>query len=190
MGQKTIAVGLVALLGAIELAWEPGCTATLVRNLTAERTGKVTVLIINDTPYRASFTFGSWDSWDRNPPGPIDFQQLRLEANSASGAGTLTCARNVAIGTAELRQRALDDKSDEQTTFDADAFDTVVHFSDAAADSPLAAVATVGTAEGIGKLLGVDYTCADELMFTFVQDPAAKGGFRIDYTVIIDKVVH
>jgi hypothetical protein len=181
---------LVALLGTIELAWEPGCTTTLVRNLTAERTGNVSVLIINDTPYRASFSYATWDSWDRNPPGTIDFKQLRLEGRSNSGPVALTCARNLAIGTAEMNQRALDNNAHQQTGFDADAFDTVVHFSDAATDSSLAAIATVGTAEGIEKLLGVDYTCADQVIFTFVEDPAVKGGFRIDFTVIIDAVVH
>jgi hypothetical protein len=67
-----------------------------------------------------------------------------------------------------------------------EAFDTVVHFSSAPAGSTGEGLPTQGTAEGIERLLGVDYSCEDQLVFTFVQDPDAPGGFRIDYQVIVD----
>ncbi len=76
--------------------------------------------------------------------------------------------------------------ADKTDTFDADAFDTVVHFSSAPSDSNAAALPTEGTALGREVLLGVDYSCADEIIFTFVQDPDAVGGFRIDFEVILD----
>jgi len=79
-------------------------------------------------------------------------------------------------------------KTDEATTsFDADSFDTVVHFSAAASDSDAAALPTAGTALGVEKLLGVDYSCADLLVFTFTEDPDAEGGFRVDFEVILDQ---
>jgi hypothetical protein len=188
MTRKTSAVGLALVLtGGIIIVWGAGCSPELLRYLTAERTGNISVLFINDTGYRASFSYGVFDSLDRNPPGSMQFQQLRLEKKSTSDVITLTCARNLAIGTQEFYQRGLDQDVQHGSGFDPDAFDTVVHFSDAPADSELAAAATVGTAEGAGKLLGVDFTCADEIIFTFVEDPAAPGGFRIDFAVIVDK---
>ncbi len=190
MVRKLIAGSLIALLGAVEAAWQPGCTPTVVRNLTAERTGNINVLVINDTPYRATFSFGTYDAWDRNPPGSIDFKQTRLEAHASTGSVALTCARNLAIGTQGLYQRALDRDQTSVSGFDPDAFDTVVHFSDAASDSTLAGVATVGTAAGVEKLLGIDYTCEDQVIFTLVQDPAAPGGFRIDFVDVVDQMVH
>ena len=50
----------------------------------------------------------------------------------------------------------------------------------------LEAVATVGTAVGLNKLVGVDFSCGDELIFTFRPDPDAEGGFRIDFQLIHD----
>ena len=47
-----------------------------------------------------------------------------------------------------------------------------------------AALATAGTAEGIEVRLGVDYACGDQLIFTFVEDAEANGGFRIEYSLL------
>jgi hypothetical protein len=161
-----------------------GCLPTLWFNQTQELTGNITMQFINDTPYRASFTFGVWNSLERNPPGAVRFSQLRLEGQTASAVATLQCARNMAISTDELITRIIDTQAFDVSTFDPDAFDSVVHFSDAAAGSDLAAAATVGTAAGFERLLGVDFRCADELIFTFVQDPDAPGGFRTDFALL------
>ena len=185
MSSKTITVGLVLALVSIGfLSALVGCPATLLLNQTAERTGNITVTFINETPYRASFTFGTWDALDRSPPGPISFGQDRLEGMDSAQA-TQLCARNFAVGTQDMYDRIVE--AADLTEIDVDAFDTVVHFSDAAAGSNLEAVATVGTALGIEKLLGIDFTCGDQLIFTFVQDPDAVGGFRIDYAVVPDE---
>ena len=185
MTSKTVVSRLAPiLLGLGLLASGPGCS-TFWWNQTAERTGSFTVLFINDTPYRASFSYGVWDSLDRNPIGQMEFHQIRVEGHSsATPDDEVTCARNFALGTQELYDRALANDQHETAEFDPDAFDTVVHFSDQPADSDLAAAATVGTAAGFERLLGVDYTCGDQLIFTFVQDPDAEGGFRIDFAVI------
>jgi len=176
-----LTVGLVILLAVGALL--QGCV-NLVLNQTAELTGNVSILFINDTPYRASFSYASWNSLDRDPPGTINFRQLRLAPYASNGPVTLTCARNVAIGTEEMYQRVIDTEANQTATFDPDAFDTVVHFSDQPADSELAAIATVGTAVGSEKLLGVHFECGDELIFTFVEDPDVPGGFRVDYALI------
>lgn len=174
-----------ALAAAAALPLVAGCANTVLLNQTAERTGNITVMVINDTPYTAAFTYGSWDAWDRSPPGPVQMQQQVLAANSSSAAATVTCARNFSLATADFIDRAnLVKAPTTVTNFNPDAFDTVVHFSNIAPGSPGAALPTIGTADGNARLLGVDYACGDELIFTLVQDPDAPGGFRVDFSDI------
>ncbi|MBU0640747.1 MAG: hypothetical protein KKB50_17930 [Planctomycetes bacterium] len=160
-----------------------GCTAELWDYLTEERAGNIAVTFVNDTPYRASFSFGTWDDLDRTP-GATELYQLRLEGNTVSDVALLTCRRNMAIGTQAYLDRVLDVRANDTPSFDADAFSTVVHFSSAPADAADAALPTVGTGQGIEKLLGIDYSCESQLIFTFVADPDAVGGFRIDYALL------
>ncbi len=177
------AAGWLAIAAA--LLCLSGCDTVFFLNQTAERNGNITVSFINNTPYRASFSYGSYDKLD-NSPGAVSFQQLRLEGDTTSAAQTLTCRRNVAIGTQDLVDRVLATRADENDNFDPDAFDIVVHFSGAAQDSDAAALPTRGSALGRERLLGADYSCGDQLVFTFEEDPNAEGGFRIDFTVIVD----
>jgi len=188
MNRRNIAVsGLLAGLAAGSLSTVAGCPDTVWRNLTKERTGNISMQFINNTRYRAAFSFGTWDASDRTP-GPVTLQQLRVPANSSSTAATVPCRRNAAVATKDFVDRVIATKTDEATTsFDADSFDTVVHFSAAASDSDAAALPTAGTALGVEKLLGVDYSCADLLVFTFTEDPDAEGGFRVDFEVILDQ---
>lgn len=174
------------MAGAVLLA--AGCTSALLKNLTTNKDGNIEFLIINDTDFRASFSFGTYDSFDRDPPGPANLRQLRLEANTSSQVIAVTCLRNAVVGTQEFIDRVLALKLDQSTAnFDADAFDDTVHFSDAPADSPLAAAPVAGSSVGSDKLLGVDYSCGDRLVFTLRRDPDAPGGFRIDYQLIQDE---
>jgi len=186
MATKALISLPVAMLAAVAslLVLQPGCGPALL-NLTAERRGNVTVRVINTTPYTAAFTYGSWDAWDRSPPGPVQMQQLVLAANSSSAPATVTCARNFSIGTRDFIERAeLVDAPETFSNFNPDAFDSVVHFSNIPPGNPGAALPTVGTALGNSRLLGRHYECGDELIFTLVEDPDAEGGFRIDFSVI------
>lgn len=163
-----------------------GCTPELIRNLTQEVTGNVILQFVNNTDFRAVFSFGTYDAFDRDPPGPATLQQLRIETGTTSNGVTVTCRRNVAIGTEEFVQRIVDVNADATPNFDPEAFDTVVRFSSAPQDSQASGLPTAGTADGVTLLLGVDYTCDDLILFTFSADPAAPGGFRIDFSVIPD----
>jgi hypothetical protein len=189
MNRRNVAVsGLLAGLAATSLSLVAGCSDTVWRNLTKERTGNISMQFINNTRYRAAFSFGTWDASDRTP-GPVTLQQLRVPANTSSTAATVPCRRNAAVGTKNFVDRVVATKTDQTTTtFDPDSFDKVVHFSAAASDSDAAALPTAGTALGVEKLLGVDYSCADLLIFTFWEDPDAEGGFRVDYEVVLDQV--
>ncbi len=178
IARVTLLFVLVALLSAAQL----GC-GEIVLNQIAERSGDVEVVFINNTSYRAALSYGTWDALDLDPPGAIDLQQARIEAFSTTAGVTIDCARNFAVGTQDLVDRALaTDAPADLADFDADAFDATIHFSDAPADSDLAGAATVGTAVGIEKLLGVEYACGDQLFITLEEDPDAPGGFRLDFS--------
>ncbi len=177
-----VSVGVAACVLSVLTA---SCSPEFFANMFEERVGQVEVVFINNTPFRASFSYGSWDSLDRSP-GPSTLQQLRLEGLTTSDLSELPCRRNIAIGTREFLDRVLANDGDDTDDFDPDAFVEVVNFSSADPDSDAAALPTAGTADGLEVRLGVDYSCADRLIFTFEQDPDAPGGFRIDFNVIID----
>lgn len=176
---------LTAASGGALLA-SASCNGDFAANMTEEIAGNITVSFINNTDFRASFSFGTWDSLDRTIPSPgaVNFQQLRLENNQTSAPLTLQCRRNFAIGTNELLQRVIDTDGTDAANFDADAFVTVVNFSSAPATSNAAALPTEGTARGREELVGVTYKCGDQLIFTFEEDLAAPGGFRIDFQLL------
>ncbi len=178
---------LTAAAASLALVWllgvSNGCTTELFRNQIEQRSGNIAFVFINTTPFRAAFSFGTFDSLDR-APGPVSLQQLLLEGGVSSSPQNAPCRRNAAIGTREFVDRVLDTDADNIANFIPDALAINVNFSSAPADSDLAALPTEGTATGREVLLGVDYTCGDQLIFTFVQDPDAAGGFRIDFEVL------
>ena len=175
---RTVIAALLPLAAGLS-----SCTPRFVQNQTAELTGNITVQIINNTPFRASFTFGTYNPLDR-APGPVDMQQLRLEARATSEILTLGCDRSAVIGTDEFIERAVAVNADETDDFDADAFSARVSFSSAPADSPAAALPISGTLAGVEALLGVHFGCEDRVIFTIEVDAAAPDGFRIDFTAI------
>lgn len=176
--------GAVIALAAI-VAVQMGCLTSVFLNLTKERTGDITFVFVNNTPYTAIFSFGTYDAWDHTP-GEATLEQLRLSPNSSSTATTVTCRRNAAVGTQAFLTRVVDVQGDETSGFDADAFSANVIFSAATSGSSAAGLPTAGTAEGQERLLGVDFSCGDQLVFKFFEDPDAPGGFRIDFEVILD----
>jgi hypothetical protein len=172
--------GLVAALAALT----GGCTGDFLSNLIEERSGNISVIIINNTPYRASFTIGAYDALALNPVTAPDLDQRRVEAMTSTAPFNLNCVRNVAIGTAELVERVIETEGDLANGFDQDAFSEFVNFSSAPIDDEAAALPTIGTADGLEVFLGVDFACGDQLIFTFQEDATAPGGFRIDYSVL------
>jgi hypothetical protein len=182
---RLAALGRLGLISTAVLALSNGCSPDTFKNLTKATTGDVTFVFVNATPYAAAFSFGTYDAWD-NSPGPVELQQLRLNANESSEATTVTCRRNAAVGTADFVQRVIATDADNIEDFDPEAFSDVIRFSSVPGDAPGGGLPTEGTARGIERLLGVHYSCADQLVFTFVQDPDAEGGFRVDFSVIRD----
>lgn len=151
----------------------------------------IRVGFINNTPFRAIFTFGAYDQLDEESI-PTGFQQLRLEGGTSSAQFNQPCRRTFSVGGEELIRLIEENRNSPQLTItDERALVDGVNFSAAPAGDPLAAEPTEGTALGRVVLVGVDFTCARNdirqqtgtglLIFTFEQDAAAPGGFRIDY---------
>jgi hypothetical protein len=178
---------LALIVCALGTALFAGCTNfSLLRNFFAEVTGEVTFSFINDTPYRAVFSFGTYHDLDRTP-GTVNLGQLRLEAHTASEPTALACAHNAIVGTQELVDRVFATGADDTPEFDVDALRDTVGFSSFPIDSAGAGLADVGYAEGLEVLLGYDFSCGDQLIFTFVEDETAPGGFRIDFAVLVSE---
>lgn len=184
MNRKHVRQLSILALALLPLTLGVSCALDAFYNLTEELTGNVTVVFTNTTDARASFTFGSYDPLQLDPPAAANTQQTRLEANTVSGTFTVLCRRTVAIATQDLVDRVVATNGDDAAGFDREAFNAEVNFSNAPADSDAAALPTVGVALGREVRVGVDFKCGDQLNFTFVRDDAAEGGFRIDFSVI------
>jgi hypothetical protein len=174
---------VVVLAGAAALALV-GCSGALISNLTEESQSNISVLLINNTDFRASFTIGAFDDFDRNPPGQVSFQQPRVEAHTSAAPINFGCFRDVAIGSDKLLTRILATDGDDMANFDPDTFVTGVNFSTAPLGSDGAALPDAGKGGARTVRLGVDYGCDDQLIFTFEQND--DGTFRIDYSVVVN----
>jgi hypothetical protein len=184
--RDVLAGGGLALALAAVLAGQGGCLPSVFLNQTKQRTGNITFQFVNNTPYTAVFSYGTYDAWD-NTPGAASLEQLRLAPNTSSSPTSVTCRRNAVVGTQDFLDRVLLIGTENFANFDPDAFSAVVQFSSAPTGSSAAGLPTAGTAQGQNRLLGVDYSCADQLVFKFFVDPDAPGGFRIDFDDILDK---
>lgn len=155
------------------------CTPSAFLNLTVTRRNNIQIGFINNTPFRANFTFGGYDVLD-SATVPV-FGQLRVNGNSAAATQTQACRRTFSLGGAELIRLIT---VQNLTVNDQPVLHTDVFFSSAPANDPLAAAPTEGTANGMVLQDGVDYLCQGVLTFAFEQDAAAPGGFRVDYIFI------
>lgn len=149
---------------------------------------------INNTPFRAIFTFGAYNPLDEETI-PSSFGQLRLEGNSSSPQAAQPCRKTFAVGGEELvRLIELNRENPGINITDERALVRGVNFSSAPLGDPLEAEPTEGTAQQLVVTAGNDFTCERTdirqtigtglLLFTFEQDAAAPGGFRIDFTFI------
>ncbi len=195
-----------SLLLFIAGLWACGsCTTTAVVNLPAAQsdfvgpfgqvaTRAVQVGFINNTPFRAIFTFGSYNPLDQDGL-PTNFGQRRIEGNTATDVVAAPCRKTFSIGGEELIRLIDQNRNNPAITItDERALVEGVFFSSAPLGDPLEAEPTEGTAQAINLLNGVDFTCvrkdifdttgAGLLTFTFEEDPAAPGGFRIDYSFL------
>lgn len=186
--------GAVASCSTTALFNVPAATSDFAPGLGLPTPRAIQVGFINNTPFRAILTFGGYEPYDQDAL-PTSFGQLRLEGNTASGQIAQPCRKAFSVGGADLVRLITENEADPTITVtDSQALIRGVNFSGAPLGDPLEAEPTEGTSEALVLLSGSDFTCARTdirqttgtglLLFTFEQDAAAPGGFRIDYQFV------
>lgn len=172
----------------------PAASAGFVAGATEPVSWTIQVAFINNTPYRAIFTYGAYDQLDAETI-PTNFGQQRLEGLTSTAQISQPCRKTFSVGGDELIRLLNEHQNNSAINItDPRALVRGVYFSSAPANDPLAAEPTEGTAQGMVLLNGVDFSCRRDniqaasggglLVFTFEQDSASPGGFRIDYLFI------
>jgi hypothetical protein len=189
-------------MGAVTIS----CTPTALSALLSPRSNfapnaqlvsrAMQVAFINNTPFRAIFSFGAYNPLDQETV-PTSSRQLRLEGNTASQQFAQPCQQAFSVGGDELIRLIRDNEPRPSVNVtDPRAVVNGVNFSGAPLGDPLEAEPTEGTALGSVVFSGVDFNCertdildpggATLLLFTFEQDATAPGGFRIDFSFLAE----
>ncbi len=188
-------MGMTRLLAAASVLVGVGCTADTFKNQTASlggdtagSPGNIRVLFINNTPFRAIFTYGTYNNADQfDQPDARQFVGnvggTTLEGNTSASAVTVSCDRVFSVGDTELL-RLIDENVDDDGGLDADALLPAVAFSAAALGEADASVATEGYAPAVRALLGVDFSCGSILVIRLEQADVGPAPFRADFEVI------
>ena len=178
-------LGLVVCGGCSADAWLHA-TASLGGD-TAGGRGNTQVIFINNTPYRAIFTFGTYDELDQNTaPQLTQFSSSattqNLEGNTQTDPITVQCARVYSIGGTGLIARVLANL--DASTYDETALVDGVNFSSAAVGDDLADDATEGKAAANNAFIGADFDCGSLLIYRFEVNDAGPEPFIVQLSVI------
>jgi len=163
-------------------------TASLGGDSPGER-GELRVAFINNTPFRAVFTAGTFDQTD--PSFRPTVQRFALEdggpnlnGNTAGAIVTFPCARLFGMGSPRLLDLIRRNVSD----FDPEdpALETGLRFFDVESDdgSDDETPDPEGTAPPFEAYLGVDYPCNALLIIRLETDERDPPAFRVDFEVI------
>lgn len=163
--------------------------------------GDIRLLFINNTPYRAIFTFGTYDPQDQEDEPQylqyvVDAGQTAtdfnrgLSGNTSTDEITFECGRTVSIGDQQMITRILDkdvDPLDGSLRYDV-ALREGVFFSDRPIDDPEPNAdngTEVASAEPRVTLQGAEFQCDSLLIYSFELDDTQPGGVRIDIDVVL-----
>ncbi len=166
---------------------------------------------VNNTPYRAIFTFGTYDPLNTDQEGPlaftIQFEQFyidpdsnyRLERNSVSQTYGFWCGRAIGVGDTALVE-IIEKYEIEKTTGGAPVYPEALRplvdektgakkagiiFSDRPLDAEDAGTHITAWASGVVTLQGADYPCESLVVYTFDLDDTQPGGVRVTTEVIL-----
>jgi hypothetical protein len=146
--------------------------------------GTFGVIVLNNTPFNAVLTLGSYDQTNTKAPPDIEQYQLTgtrvLEPNSNGGFLTFDCARVFSIGGPRLL--ALIESTGTEAS--ADALVEGVEFFDVNTANPEADPVSQGLAAPFEVLLGVDFPCNALLIFKLEVNDAGPEPFRVDFELI------
>ena len=197
--KRNVILGALAAAALFGLA---GCGELFLNRMaslgggTAGGRGTVQVLFINNTPYRAVFTYGSYDQIDEfHQP---DFAQYRLQDSTKNLNGDsqsslslgepgslITCARVFSIGSPELLRLIRENRA-EATIREEAMVEGVEFFQIGGEDGTDTEADPVGrgSAPPFEALLGVDFPCAALLIVRFEFDDLGPAPFRIDFELV------
>lgn len=172
-----------------------GSDATAGATIGSGQRGSFNVVIENNTPYRAVFTYGVFDNTDTES-APVFFQyapdsprrpppaQASLEANETSPVVGLPCARVFSIGGDGLIGRILENETgaiDDRALTRGVAFSSRPLDGGTPDDDPYDA--DQGFAPAFEALLGADFNCGALLHVTLEFDDAGDAPFRVGMRV-------
>jgi len=184
-GARVLAAGLILLLtGCADVL--SGLTASLGGGTAGER-GTVRVVFINNTPYEAVFTTGTYDPLDELSPVP-GFSQfgyvgspLILSGDSESAVGGFECARVFSIGSDPLLTR-IEQNEEDTANLVVEAMDRGVTFvtEQGAGSDPI----VEGAIASFEARLGTDFPCGALLIIRFEINDVGDEPFRIDFEMV------
>jgi len=149
--------------------------------------GRVLVLFMNNTPYRAVFTTGMFDPADETTvpmiaqfvldetDGPV------LPPQSMSEIGSFTCARTLSLGSERLLE--LVDANAPEVEIDPVAGVAGIGFFEEGEDADVEPV-SAGRIPSFDVRLGVDFPCGALLIFRFEINDVGEEPVRVDFQLI------
>jgi len=166
--------------------------------------GTVSAIVVNNTPFFASFTIGAYDQLNNdqkltaydpaNPSTSANYHQFfadpaysqlqPLGQNATSDAYTFQCARAVSLGDHDLIQ-AIRKRDTDAKLSTLDPEDEGITFSDKLPTDSTAQKFTINGVANQVQLLGVNYQCESLVVFTFELDASQPYGVRIDASVVL-----
>lgn len=187
--------GLDTFLNQIATFGPNGSSASAGAPIGSGLRGTIQVIIENNTPFRALFTYGVFDNTDeRSTPAFLQFSpdsnliaansSATLEGNTNSGVVVLPCARVFSVGSRSLINLIALNPGDRSDRIDAAALLDGVGFTDADLTSAAAATPNQGFAPGFEARLGVDFNCDSLLLISLEFNDLGPDAFRVLIHVI------
>ncbi len=136
----------------------------------------VTVIFVNETPYKVSTAFGTYNTYDLE--NGVTAENLSMNASEALAARTFACRRQFDVAGAALRQAATTARVD----MDLSTIPDETTFTDPNSGD------VVGSAPAAVFLLGVDYAANDVFEIHFKQVPGTTDQFTVEMIVVAHNV--
>ena len=195
-----LAAGLVSTLACGVPTFLTNYTTSLGGDTPGGR-GTINAVVVNNTPFFASFTIGAYDQLNDaqtmtgfDPAAPAanaDYYQFfadpafpqyqPMERNTTSLTFGFTCARAVSLGDRGLIQAIRERDTEAKTA----TLQEGITFSDKLPTDPTAQKFTINGVANQVQLLGVNYQCESLVVFTFEPDDTQPFGVRIDAKVVL-----
>ena len=192
---------------ALVVVWLPaGCAGDFVNvfashgGTSVREPGTFSVLFVNNTPYRAAFTVGSYDQTDQDTvPDAQQFtltaEGTNLDAGETSDVLTIDCAQVLAIGSQRLLY-FIEENLAYGVEVEEASFVEGVAFYDMSEDAESDEDGCPPAAPAFEALLDVDFPCGSLVIIRFEHDDTGSQTFtcngesvpyefRVDFEVVI-----